>query len=42
VEELDQVDADLNNIALTELEGANDPDVQALKEDQADHADVYW
>jgi hypothetical protein len=42
VEELDQVDADFNNIALTELEGANDPDVQAQKEDQADNADVDW
>jgi hypothetical protein len=41
-EELDQVDADFNNIALTELEGANDPDVQAQKEDQGDNADVDW
>jgi hypothetical protein len=41
-EELDQVDADFNNIALTEQEGANDPDVQAQKEDQADNADVDW
>jgi hypothetical protein len=42
VEELNQVEADFNNIALTELEGANDSDVQAQKEDQADNADVDW
>jgi hypothetical protein len=41
-EELDQVDADFNNIALTELEGANDPDAQAQKEDQTDNVDVGW
>jgi len=41
-EELDQVDADINNIALTELEGANDPDAQAQKEDQTDNVDVDW
>jgi len=41
-EELDQVDADFNNIALTELEGANDPDVQAQKEDRMDNVDVDW
>jgi hypothetical protein len=41
-EELDQVDADFNNIALTELEGANDPDAQAQKEDQTDNVDVDW
>jgi len=42
VEELDQVDADFNNIALTELEEANDPNVQAQKEDQTDNVDVDW
>jgi len=41
-EELDQVDADFNNIARTELQGANDPDVQAQKEDQTDNVDVDW
>jgi len=41
-EEIDQVDADFNNIALTELEGVNDPDAQAQKEDQADNVDVDW
>jgi hypothetical protein len=41
-EELDQVDADFNNIALMELEGANDPDAQAQKEDQTDNVDVDW
>jgi hypothetical protein len=41
-EELDQVDADFNNIALTELEGANNPDAQAQKEDQTDNVDVDW
>jgi len=39
-EQLDQVDADFNNIALTELEGAHDPDAQAQKEDQMDNVDV--
>jgi len=42
VEELDQVDADFNNITLTELEVANDPDDQAQKEDQAANSDVDW
>jgi len=42
VEELHEVDADFNNIAVTELEGANDPDLQARMEDQADNADVDW
>jgi hypothetical protein len=41
-EELDQVDTDFNNIALTELEGANDSDAQAQKEDQTDNVDVDW
>jgi hypothetical protein len=41
-EELDQVDADFNNIALMELEGANNPDAQAQKEDQTDNVDVDW
>jgi len=41
-EELDQVDADFNNIALTELEGANDADAQAQKEDKTDNVDVDW
>jgi len=42
-EQFDQVvDGDLNNIALTEIEGANHPNVQAQKEDQADNADVDW
>jgi len=41
-EELDQVDSDFNNIALTELEGANNPDAQAHKEDQMDNVDVDW
>jgi len=41
-EEFDQVDADFNNIALMELEGANDPDAQAQKEDQTDNVDVDW
>ena len=41
-EELDQVDADFNNIDLTELEGANDPDTHAQKEDQTDNVDVDW
>jgi hypothetical protein len=40
MEEIDQVDANFNNIALRELEGANDPDGQAQKEDQADNANV--
>jgi len=40
VEEFDQVDADFNNIALTELEGANDLDAQSHKEDQAENAVV--
>jgi len=42
VEELDQVDADFINIALTEIEGANDPDAQAQKEDKTDDVDVDW
>jgi len=41
-EELDQVDADFNNIGLTELEGANDPDAQAQKKDQTDILDLDW
>jgi len=41
-EDWDQVDADFNNIALTELGGANDPDVQAQKEDLTDNVDVDW
>jgi hypothetical protein len=41
-EELDQVNTDFNYIAVMELEGANDPDLQAQKEDQADHANVDW
>jgi hypothetical protein len=41
-EELDQVDADFKTIALTELEGANDPDAQAQQEDQTDNVDVDW
>jgi len=41
-EELDQVDTEFNDIALTEPEGANDPDVQAQKEDQTDTVDVDW
>ena len=41
-EELDQVDADFNNIALTELEGANNPDAQVQEEDQADNVNVDW
>jgi len=41
-EELDRVDADFNNIAPTVLEGANDPDAQAQKEDQTDNVDVDW
>jgi hypothetical protein len=39
-DELDHVDADFNNIGLTELEGANDPDGQAQKEDKTDNVDV--
>ena len=42
VEELDQVDADFNNIALMELERTNNPDAQAQMEDQGDSADVNW
>ena len=41
-EELDQLEADFNNIAVTELGGANDPDVHAQKEDQTDNVDVDW
>jgi len=41
-EELNHVDVEFNNIALTELEGANDLDSQAKKEDKADNADVDW
>jgi hypothetical protein len=41
-EGLDLVDTDFNNIAVMELEGANNPNVQAQKEDQADNADVDW
>jgi hypothetical protein len=41
-EELDPVDGDFNNIALMEVEGANDSDVQSQKEDQADNANVDW
>jgi hypothetical protein len=36
-EKLNQVDTDFNNIALTELEGANNPDTQAQKVDQIDN-----
>ena len=39
---LDLVDADFNNIALMEEEGANKPDAQAQKEDQTDNVDVDW
>jgi hypothetical protein len=42
VEEVDQVDGDFKNIALPELEGANDPDAQGKKEDQPDNVDVDW
>jgi hypothetical protein len=41
-EELDQVDADFNKIGLTELEGANNHDVQAQKVDQTDNVDGDW
>jgi hypothetical protein len=41
-EELDQVDADFNNIALTELDEANDPDAQVQKEDQTVNVAVDW
>jgi hypothetical protein len=41
-EELDQVDAVFNNIALTELKGANDPHAQAQVENQTDNIDVDW
>ena len=41
-EELDHADADFNNIALMEQEGANDPDAQAQKEDQTDNVDGDW
>jgi hypothetical protein len=41
-DQLDQVDVDFNNIALTEQEGANDPHAQAQKEDQTDNVDVDW
>jgi len=33
VEEFDHQDATFSNIALTELEGANNPNVQAQNED---------
>jgi hypothetical protein len=42
VEELDEVNTDFNYVAVMELEGANDADVQALEEDQAHHANVDW
>jgi hypothetical protein len=41
-EELDQADTDFNNIALTALEGANDPDMQEQKEEQTDNVDEDW
>ena len=41
-EELYQVDADFNIITLMELNGANDPDAPAQKEDQMDNVDVDW
>jgi hypothetical protein len=41
-EDVDYVDADFNNIALTEQVGANDPDAQEQKEDQTDNVDVDW
>jgi hypothetical protein len=42
VEELDQVDADFDIVALMELGDAKDPDAQAQKEDQKDNVDVDW
>jgi len=41
-EELDHVDAEFENIALTELGGDNDPDAQAQTEEQTDNVDVDW
>jgi hypothetical protein len=41
-DQLDQVDVDFDNIALTELEGAKNPDTQAQKDNQADNANVDW
>jgi hypothetical protein len=35
-------DTDFNNIALTELEGANNPDEQAQKANHVDNAGVDW
>lgn len=42
MEELAQVDAVIHNIALMELDGAKNPDGQALKEDHTDNVDVDW
>jgi len=42
VEDVDQVDADFNYIALMDLEVANDPDALAQNEDQTDNVDVGW
>ena len=41
-EALGQVDADFNNIALKDLEGADDRYGQAQNDDQADNAHVDW
>jgi hypothetical protein len=40
--QLDLVDPDFNNIAIMDLEGANDSDAQAQKEDRIDNVDVDW
>ena len=41
-EEVDHVDAEFENIALTELGGANDSDAQAQMQEQTDNVDVDW
>jgi len=40
LDEIDQVDTECANVAVTELVGANDPNVQRQKEDLADYAIV--
>jgi len=39
-EEFDQVDAHIINIAISELQEANNPDAHVKKEDQTDYVDV--
>jgi len=42
MEELDHIYTSFHNIALTELEGANNANVPAQKKNQKDNVDLDW